>query len=111
MAVACGVLKKFDSFIFNCYSHLNNFDNKHNLDIHLLKVRDFYFIYFLILKYKFLFQKIDDVESEILNNLADNFNTSKVLNLLIELINMFNKSLTMVVFNLFMLFKFLITLL
>jgi len=42
-----------------------------------------------------------DIENDILINLADNFNTSKTLNLLIELINTFNKLLTVVMFNLF----------
>jgi cysteinyl-tRNA synthetase len=75
MDVACGVLKKLDSFIANCYAHLNTYDSKHIPDITLLN-------------------KINDIENYILINLADNFNTSKALNLLIELINIFNKLLT-----------------
>ncbi|XP_015365698.1 PREDICTED: probable cysteine--tRNA ligase, mitochondrial [Diuraphis noxia] len=75
MDVACGVLKKFDSFIANCYAHLNTYSSKHIPDITLLK-------------------KMSDIENDILINLADNFNTSKTLNLLIELINTFNKLLT-----------------
>lgn len=43
-----------------------------------------------------LFQKIDDIENTIISNFADNFNTSRSINLLIELINIFNKSLKMV---------------
>lgn len=39
MDVACGVLKKFDCFIANCYAHLNNSNSKHTPDIKLLKVR------------------------------------------------------------------------
>lgn len=45
-----------------------------------------------------------DIENDILNNLADSFNTSKSLNLLIQLINIFNKLLTKVMFNFFILF-------
>jgi len=45
-----------------------------------------------------------DIENDILINLADNFNTSKALNLLIELINIFNKLLTVVMCNFFILF-------
>ncbi|KAF0763604.1 putative cysteine--tRNA ligase, mitochondrial [Aphis craccivora] len=75
MDVACGVLKKFDCFIANCYAHLNNYNSKHTPDITLIK-------------------KMNDIENDILINLADNFNTSKTLNLLIELISIFNKLLT-----------------
>ncbi|KAL4113219.1 hypothetical protein QTP88_016883 [Uroleucon formosanum] len=75
MDVACGVLRKLDSFITNCYAHLNTYNSEHIPDITLLK-------------------KISDIENDILINLADNFNTSKSLNLLIELINIFNKLLT-----------------
>lgn len=39
---------------------------------------------------------MNDIENDILINLADNFNTSRALNLLIELINIFNKLLTVV---------------
>ncbi|XP_025201419.1 probable cysteine--tRNA ligase, mitochondrial [Melanaphis sacchari] len=76
MDIACGVLKKFDCFITNCYAHLNNCNIKLTPDITLLK-------------------KMNDIENDILINLADNFNTPKALNLLIELINIFNKLLTM----------------
>ncbi|XP_025425209.1 probable cysteine--tRNA ligase, mitochondrial isoform X2 [Sipha flava] len=74
MVTACGVLKKFDSFICSCYNHLNTFNSKHIPDPTLLK-------------------KIDDIENKVIINLAADFNTSKVLNLLIELVNMFNKLL------------------
>lgn len=40
---------------------------------------------------------MNDIENDILINLADNFNTSKTLNLLIELISIFNKLLTVVI--------------
>lgn len=39
---------------------------------------------------------MNDIENDILINLADNFNTSKTLNLLIGLISIFNKLLTVV---------------
>lgn len=42
MDVACGVLKKLDSFIANCYAHLNTYNSKHIPDITLLKVRKQY---------------------------------------------------------------------
>jgi len=42
MDVACGVLKKFDSFIANCYAHLNTYNSEHIPDITLLKVRKLY---------------------------------------------------------------------
>lgn len=42
MDVACGVLKKFDSFIANCYAHLNTYNSKHIPDITLLKVSKLY---------------------------------------------------------------------
>lgn len=58
-----------------------------------------------LINLSFLFQKMFDVENDILINLADNFNTSKTLNLLIELINTFNKLLTVVMFNILILFK------
>lgn len=38
MDIACGVLKKFDSFITNCYAHLNTYNGNHTPDITLLKV-------------------------------------------------------------------------
>ncbi|VVC33268.1 Cysteine-tRNA ligase,Cysteinyl-tRNA synthetase/mycothiol ligase,tRNA synthetases class I [Cinara cedri] len=75
MNVACGVLNKFDSFIMNCYTYLNTFNSNYIPDSNLL-------------------EKIDDIENNIRNSLMDNFNTSKVVNLLIELINVFNKLLT-----------------
>lgn len=42
MTIACEVLKKFDSFLANCYSHLNTSDCKHTPDVSLLKVCTFY---------------------------------------------------------------------
>lgn len=47
---------------------------------------------------------MNDIENDILINLADNFNTSKTLNLLIELISIFNKLLTVVMYIFFILF-------
>lgn len=38
---------------------------------------------------------------KILNNLADNFNTSRAINVLIELINLFNKLTSTVIFVFF----------
>lgn len=41
MDVACGVLKKFNSFIANCYSHLNTSDDNHITDTALIEVLQF----------------------------------------------------------------------
>lgn len=38
MDLACGVLDKFDSFLVNCYSHLNRFGNNDIPDTSLSKV-------------------------------------------------------------------------
>jgi len=45
MAIATGVLKKFDSFLVNCHSHLKITDNKHVVpNVTLLEVRKLYSI-------------------------------------------------------------------
>lgn len=45
MDIACGVLKKFDSFLVNCHTHLNTFDNKHTVpDVALLEVCKLYIL-------------------------------------------------------------------
>lgn len=41
MNVACGVLKKFDIFITNCYSHLNVVTGENTPNIILLQVRNY----------------------------------------------------------------------
>lgn len=45
MNIACGVLKKFDTFLYNCYNYLNTIRScKHVPDPTLLRVRKLYII-------------------------------------------------------------------
>lgn len=44
MVTACGVLKKFDAFLCNCYNHLNTLNTNHVPDPILLRVRKLYTI-------------------------------------------------------------------
>ncbi|XP_050428749.1 probable cysteine--tRNA ligase, mitochondrial isoform X2 [Adelges cooleyi] len=75
MEMARKTLNKFESFLFNCSSHLKNKQNVQAPKTSLLHT-------------------LTETESEVLNNLADNFDTSKALQSLICLMNAYNKYFT-----------------
>ncbi|XP_050527494.1 probable cysteine--tRNA ligase, mitochondrial isoform X2 [Daktulosphaira vitifoliae] len=74
MEVATNVLKKLKSFIFNCSNHIKTKQ--------VVQIEDTNLLYM-----------ITDTENKIIIYLADNFDTSKVLQSLINLVSKFNKLL------------------
>lgn len=58
----------------------------------------------ILLIFLILFQKIEEIENNIITHLADNFNTSRALHSLIELISLYNKLLTPVLSHFLVLF-------